>query len=412
MPITERTAWMQERGAIVKQLRDLCDKVSAEKRDYSAEEQQLHDRLFDQQDELRKKIERDEKIEGLEKEIRSVAKPPEHREPEPGNGNETRKRPEQTEEYRAAFNSWLRTGVAQPILEERALQADVATEGGYLVAPEQLVREVIKFVDNEVFIRGLARKFEVTQAVSLGAPQLDADPDDPTWTSELSTGTEDSAMSLGKRNLFPHPLAKRIKISNRLLRTSVIDIEGFVMERLGYKFGIAQEKAFMTGSGPGQPQGVFVADENGIDTSRDVSTGNSTTAVGADNLFEVKYSLKPQYHKNATWVFHRTGIKDILKLKNGDGSYLWQPGLQQGQPDRLLNMPYVMSEYAPSTFATGQYVGILGDFSYYWIVDSLNMQVQRLTELYAETNQTGFIGRMETDGAPVLAEAFARVTLA
>ena len=51
----------------------------------------------------------------------------------------------------------------------------------------------------------------------------------------------------------------------------------------------------------------------------------------------------------------------------------------------------------------------VGDFSYYHIVDALNMQVQRLTELYAESNQTGYIGRAEVDGMPVLEEAFARL---
>jgi len=39
------------------------------------------------------------------------------------------------------------------------------------------------------------------------------------------------------------------------------------------------------------------------------------------------------------------------------------------------------------------------------------MRVQRLNELYAATNQVGFIGRLESDGMPVLEEAFARVTL-
>jgi HK97 family phage major capsid protein len=71
-----------------------------------------------------------------------------------------------------------------------------------------------------------------------------------------------------------------------------------------------------------------------------------------------------------------------------------------------------MSEYAPSTFTTGLYVGILGDFSKYWIVDALDMEMQRLVELYAATNQIGFIGRKETDGMPCLEEAFVRVTLA
>ena len=48
----------------------------------------------------------------------------------------------------------------------------------------------------------------------------------------------------------------------------------------------------------------------------------------------------------------------------------------------------------------------------YWIADALTMTIQVLKELYAESNQTGYIGRLETDGAPVLAEAFARVKLA
>ena len=66
---------------------------------------------------------------------------------------------------------------------------------------------------------------------------------------------------------------------------------------------------------------------------------------------------------------------------------------------------------APNTATTAQYVGIVGDFSYYWLAEALQFELQRLDELYAESNQVGFIGRLEADGMPVLAEAFARVKL-
>ena len=56
-------------------------------------------------------------------------------------------------------------------------------------------------------------------------------------------------------------------------------------------------------------------------------------------------------------------------------------------------------------------MGILGDFSNYWIADSLALEMQRLVELYATTNQVALIGRMESDGMPVLEEAFVRVKL-
>jgi len=105
-------------------------------------------------------------------------------------------------------------------------------------------------------------------------------------------------------------------------------------------------------------------------------------------------------------------MKNITKLKDGEGQYIWRESVRVGEPDRLLGQPVMMSEYAPNTFTTGLYVGLLGDFSFYWIADSLSMQIQRLVELYAGNNQIGFIGRQETDGMPVLEEAFARVTLA
>jgi HK97 family phage major capsid protein len=102
----------------------------------------------------------------------------------------------------------------------------------------------------------------------------------------------------------------------------------------------------------------------------------------------------------------------VAKLKTGAGEYIWRESVRAGEPDLLLGLPTYMSEYAPSTFTNGLYVGILGDFSNYWIADALSMDMQRLDELYAATNQVGFIGRMESDGMPVLEEAFVRVKLA
>ena len=82
------------------------------------------------------------------------------------------------------------------------------------------------------------------------------------------------------------------------------------------------------------------------------------------------------------------------------------------QPDRIDGIPLVQSEYVPNTFGTGQYVGMLGDFSFYYILDGLNMQIQRLVELYAESNQDGLIANVTGDGMPVLSEAFVRIKLA
>ena len=323
-----------------------------------------------------------------------------------------------TAHIEAAAREFLRGGAnaisAEHADEFRALQAGSDTEGGYLVMPEEFKNQLIKFVDDAVHIRGLSTVHRVEKAVSLGAPSLDTDVSDSDWTTELATGSEDSDMAFGKRALHPHPLAKRIKISNQLIRQSVMPIEQLVIARLGYKNAVTQEKAFLTGSGASQPLGVFTADAQGISTGRDVSTDNTTSAMTFDGLKNAKYTLKGQYQNspNTKWMFHRDGVKQIAKLKDGNGRYLWEDSVKIGDPDILLGIPALQSEFAPNTFTTGLYVGILGDWSMYWIADAMDLQIQRLAELYAETNQIGFISRSSVDAMPVLEEAFVRVTLA
>jgi len=315
-----------------------------------------------------------------------------------------------TPEYRQAWTANILRG------EQRALQVDLDTAGGFLVTPMQVVDQLIKAIDDQVFIRQHATVFAVPTADSLGVPTLENDPADADWTSELATGSEDSTMSFGRRELHPHPVAKRLKISRTLLR-KVPNSEGLAMQRLGYKFAITQEKAFLTGTGAQQPLGVFTASSYGISTSRDVATGNSATAIAMNGLINAKYALKAAYWPRARWIFHRDAVKQIALLRDdsgasaGTGGYLWYPSVRDGEPDRLLGLPMDVSEYAPNTFTSALYVGILGDFSNYWIADSLALEMQRLVELYATTNQVALIGRMESDGMPTLEEAFVRVKL-
>lgn len=330
-----------------------------------------------------------------------------------------------TEAYEAAWRSWLllgglgigeetrnllQRGIDQN--EVRALQADLDVAGGFLYPSEQFVARLIQEKDNILFIRQRANIISVTGSDAFGVAELENDPDDADWTAEIRTGTEDSSMSFGKRQMRCHPLAKRIKISKKLVRLAAIGIEALIRNRLAYKLALPEEKAFLTGTGSSQPLGIFVASNSGISTARDVSTGNTTTAIKADNLRECKYSLKAQYRRSGRWCFHRDAIKIISKLKTGEGDYLWQQGLRVGDPDTLLGYPIDESEYAPSTFTTGLYVGALGDWSQYWIFESLAMTVQVLTELYAETNQNGYIARAEVDGAPIDENAWVRMTLA
>ncbi len=393
---------LSKRASLISQARAMLEKCESEKRDFDASEQTNYDAIFADVAKL------DVKIENLRK--LGTVDTDEFRSTEPIRPDSGRSTAEvDAEKQSRAMAAYMRTGAIAP--ELRALQADSDVAGGFMTTPQQFVNRLIQAIDNQVFIRQWATPNPVTTAQSLGMPYLANDPDDADWTSELGTGNLDSSMSFGKRELFPHPLAKRIKISNKLLRLNP-DVEQLAITRLAYKFAVAFEKAGMTGNGANKALGVFTASVDGISTGRDVSTDNTTSAFTADGLKNAKYALKAAYWPRAKWVFHRDAVKMLSKLKDLENRYLWQASVQLGQPDMLEGIPLFTSEYAPNTFTTGLYVGILGDFSYYHTADALDFGMQRLNELYAETNQTGFIGRMETDGMPVLEEAFVRVKLA
>jgi len=388
---------MEKRATLVAEARKLLDLAEAEKRELSAEERAQYDKTFDEARALGDKIQREQELREEERRLAEAGR----LEPEGKKEN-----PE--ERKLQAFRSFLVNGNAA---EYRALANDTDETGGFLHAAEQFITRLIKGLDNQVFVRKYATILPLTSSDTLGAPVLTADPADPTWTTEINGPSEDSTMAFGRRSLQPEQLSKLIKISMKLLRTSALPIENLVADRLAYKFAVAQENAFLNGDGDGEPLGIFTADANGINTDRDVSTGNSYTAVTADGLTEAKYALKAQYRGSARWIFHRDGVKKISKLKDGEGQYLWRPGITVGEPDILMGLPVDESEYVPTTWTTGLYVGALCNWSNYWIAELQGVELQRLVELYAGTSQIGFIGRMYADGAPVLSESFVRVKL-
>jgi len=399
----------EKRAGLVKEARGMIDAADAAKRGLTAEESARYDAIMQEATGIGADIERRERLAATESTLDAssgvVAGRAQSEQP-------TKNDPRGTAEYRSAFATAMRLGPAYISQnEQRALASGADSTGGAMLAPSQMVDTIIRGLNDSIYIRGWATKYQIQGAKTLGAPALTTDPDDADWTTEILTGNEDSSMAFARRELTPHPLAKRLKVSNTLLQQAP-NVETLITDRLTYKLALPQEKKFLLGAGTTEPLGVFVASANGIPASRDVSTGNTTTAVTFDGLISAKFGLKGQYWRNAKWLFHRDVLATVAKLKDGQGQYIWRESARVGEPDMLLGLPVFMSEFAPNTMTTGLYAGILGDFSYYWIADNPAISIQRLVELYAATNQVGFITRAETDGMPVLGEAFVRVKLA
>ena len=385
----------QERAGITAQIRTLLDKYNDKVMDGSDADTMANlDKRFAELDII---VNREEKQ--LERE-RATG---ESKNPEPANAK--------GDDIMNAFRDHLRVGNAKTLDAYAAISQSSPTDGGYLIAPQKFVSSLIRDIADAVFMRQRCNVLEpLVGSPSLGVPTRTSAMTGGAWGTEVSAVPEGTNSQYGKREFKPNPHTVKLKESRKFVR-NYPNSDALIRGDLAEYYSGVYETAYMTGSGAGQPLGVFIASADGIPTTRDVSTGNTATEIKFDGLIEAQYSIKQAYQVGCSWLFHRDALKQIRKLKNSDGQYIWQPSVVLGQPDMLLGRPVDMSEYAPNTFATGLYVGLYGNLKHYWIQDGMNMEIQVLNELYAEYNQIGYIASMETDGAPVQASAFARVKL-
>lgn len=311
-----------------------------------------------------------------------------------------------TEEKKAFFKMEKRSGDVF-----LSLGTGEASGGAAALAPEEFLHEILKEVEKEAILYSRVRKLPVSGAGSLGVPYEKTDATAAEWTNEIPA-TEigyDKAWEFGKRSLSPIDLVKQILITKKILAASAFPIDTLAKDKIVEKLTSAFENGIINGSGLNQPLGVFTASADGIPASRDVETG--ALAISADDLINMKMSLRPEYRSKAVWVMSTEVLKDVMKLKATDGRYLWQPAIALGEPATILGLPVIESEYAPTAKTAGSYVAVLGDFSHYWFAYWKGLDVTVLNEKYAGTNQIGFLGHTLADGQPTLPAAFARLKI-
>ena len=164
--------------------------------------------------------------------------------------------------------------------------------------------------------------------------------------------------------------------------------------------GNAEERAFITGDGVGKPLGLL-AETGGAKVG---VTAAQKDAVSFDEIFKLYYALKAPYRKKAQFLCNEALVLQLMTIKDNNGNYIWKPGLEIGKPDTLLNRPLKTSAFMPE-IKGGSKVMAFGDYSYYWVADRQNRTFRRLNELYARTDQVGFLTTQRVDGKLILPEA-------
>ena len=369
------------------------DSHRTDKGTLSAEDDATYSRMEQDISDLGKEIARMERREALDAELnRPMNKPLTGK---PMTGNDTAKTGRATDEYRQNFWNAMRAKAPMPSVLN-ALQIGTDSEGGYLV-PDEFERTLVQALEEENIFRQLAKVIR-TSSGDRKIPVV-ATKGTASWIDEEGAFVEsDDAFS--QVSIGAYKLGTLIKVSEELMNDSIFDLESYISAEFARRIGAKEEEAFFTGDGSGKPLGILAA-SGGAETG---VTAASATAITADELMDLFYSLKAPYRKNAVWVLNDSTIKAIRKLKDNSGQYLWQPSLVAGTPDTILGRPVKTSAFMP-TIGASQKTIAFGDFQYYWIADRQGRSFRRLNELYAANGQVGFLGTQRVDGKLILPEA-------
>lgn len=310
--------------------------------------------------------------------------------------------------YESAFEAYIRKGFGNIGPNDRkTLMEGVDSAGGHLV-PEQLNLELIRKTATAATVRANARVVQTSRDIA-SWPKLHYTDDDKytsgvrlTWTGETpASETQHRATDpvFGLYQITVHTAMASLPLTNDFLEDAAFDVSSLASDLFAEAFILGENDAFWNGDGAVKPLGLL-AKVDQADGPKSINSGDASSLT-ADGVIDIAYSIPSQYDRNSKWFFNKQTEKEIRKLKDDTGQYLWPVVSQVGNlgaaPRELLGYPVVRDEFIPGVEA-GEYPIVFGDLSGYLIVDRVGLSVQRLDERYAEKNITVLLARKRVGG--------------
>ena len=302
------------------------------------------------------------------------------------------------------FDKWLRKGKENLTPDEvKVLTVGNDTTAGYL-APPEYVRELIKGIVEYSPIRSIARIRSTSQR-SIQVPKRTGE-FTAQWVAEQGTRSETTGYTVGLEEIAAHEMYALVDISEQELEDSVFNLEAEMNSEFTEQFAKAEGAAFISGNSVGKPQGLITNSSVGTITTA------ANDALAADDLIGAAHNVKSEYMRNATWLFNRSTLSAIRKLKDGANQYIFQPGIyQMGIGSNLLGHPVVeASDLADIANATLPVV--FGDIRRaYMIVDRISLSIMRDPFTQASSGNVRYIARRRVGGQVILPEAITTITI-
>lgn len=275
-------------------------------------------------------------------------------------------------EYRKAFMNYVLKGTAIPEKFRNVSATTKTTDVGSVISPT-IVNRIVEKMESMGMILPLVTK--TSYAAGATVPTSSVKPE-ATWVAEGGT-SDKQKKATGQIDIKGYKLRCAISMT---LETSVMSLQIFetvFVNSVSEAMVKAQEKAFIFGTGSGQPKGVLTETaESGCNI--DIAAESDPTY---QTLVEAEAALPLAYENGAVWNMTKktfmkfVGMVDTNKQPIARVNY----GID-GKPERtLLGRRVVLNDYMTSLGATinkDTVVAFLFDWSDYMFNTNYNMVVK------------------------------------
>ena len=390
----------------IKSARALTDKVSAESRDFTTEEQTQFDGYTAQISSLNAQIEREQLLASEEAGM-SAAGFVEI--PAAATVNVTENvanDPRRGFRSLGEFAQAVRSGSAPGTRPDQRLAAtpgvagneSSGADGGFAVPPE-FSREIFRLSLGE------ASLIPMTDNTNVGGNSMVFPKDETTpwgtdgirayWQAE-ATAANATKPKLGTSAMRLHKLMALVPLTDELLAdTSALD--SYLPSKVGDSIRWKSNESILFGTGSGQPQGLL---NSGATVAVAKENNQAAATVNIQNLANMLSRLTAGSLGRSIWMINSTVIPQLFQLTLGNYPIFLPIGGVQGQGGSVFTLfgrPVLISEHASVLGSAGDIT--LLDMDYYrTITKAGGMETATSMHLYFDADATAFRTTFRLDG--------------
>lgn len=334
----------------------------------------------------------EEKLVKVENALKDIEEAIARREFSPGS-------PENSEHHKA-FDSYVRHGFDGPKgMEVKAeLNTKSDPDGGFRV-PETYEKSIERVSLATSQLVGLVSDSVI--AGNLYKRDFTVSGTGYAWGSEGGLVSETGTPTLAQVRIPIEKIQAYPFITEEMLTDADYNVEAWLAEEVSFALEDGKNAAFVAGNGVEKPKGILsytnVANASWVWGKIGMTnSGHATLLNDLDRLVTFQNTLKTKYQGNAKWLMNLNTQEVVRLMKNGDGEYIWRPGLIEGAPNTLFGKPVVLDDYMPD-IAANAYPIAYADFKRaYRIVRNGGVSVLR--NPFAVVGKIGYYTRQRVGG--------------